>query len=52
MVDEFDSEAQHLDAMEIGQCGNDRPGFGRLAVSQKLRANNYKTFWGFNNKIP
>jgi hypothetical protein len=28
--------------MDIGECGNDRPGFGVNSVSQKLRSYNYK----------
>jgi hypothetical protein len=31
-----------LCTMDIGECGNDRPGFGVQPVSQKLVANNYK----------
>ncbi len=38
--------------MGPSQCGNDCPGFDRLAVSQKLRAKNYKNVLGFYNKIP
>jgi hypothetical protein len=29
-------------SMDIGECGNDQPGFGVHSVSQKLSANNYK----------
>jgi hypothetical protein len=37
--------------MDIGECGNDRPGFGVHTVSQKLCVNNYKRlleFYGIN----
>jgi hypothetical protein len=34
--------ARLMPRMDIGECGNDRPGFGVPPVSQKLVANNYK----------
>ncbi len=33
--------ASACSGMDFGQCGNDRPGFGLLAVTQKLRAYNF-----------
>ena len=36
-----------LAIMDIGECGNDRPGFGLPPVSQKLVANNYKRLLEF-----
>jgi hypothetical protein len=40
------SQGHPVQVMDFGQCGNDRPGFGVLAGTQKLRANNYKRFSG------
>jgi hypothetical protein len=34
------SDYQAVETMVASQCGNDRPGFGLLSVSQKLRAYN------------
>ena len=34
-------------SMDIGECWNDRPGFGVNSVSQKLSSNNYTGYWSF-----
>jgi hypothetical protein len=37
--------------MGTSQCGNDQPGFGMPAITQKLRASNYKRFLGFKSIV-
>ncbi len=36
-----------IGTMDIGECGNDRPGFGVNSVSQNMSSNNYKRFLEF-----